>query len=77
VDVAERGAGPANGIRNVVLLADHVERVQVHLHVRQPDVLNKPQRVRRDVDEVGLEAVHRLDAQHEVGVVFGIEATSW
>ena len=63
VEVAEVLAGLEDGGGLVLLLDVHVERVEVELHVREVDGLDEAEALVAGVEEVGLEAVQRLDVE--------------
>ena len=66
VEVAEVLAG-LDDRRGLVLLLDvHVERVEVQHDVLRADGLDEGKALVRGVEEVGLKAVQRLDAQRDV-----------
>ena len=62
VEVGERFAGFADRFALVLLLDVHVERVEVELQRFAADVLDHLQTLVAGVDEVGLEAVQRFEA---------------
>jgi hypothetical protein len=67
VEVAETVAAGADRGAHIFLLDVHVEGVEVDLHVGHVYLLDEAQRVRREVEEVGLEPVEGLDREQEIG----------
>ncbi len=68
VEVGEPGADGADRLEQVDLLDVHVEAVEAHADVGA-DRVGECQRLLTPVDEVGLEAVQRLDAHPHPGGV--------
>ena len=63
VQVAHSRAGGADGVANRPLLDVHVERVEQQAAGRMVDAVDDLDRLRRQVEEAGLEPVERLDAE--------------
>ena len=68
VDVVDAALALAEGAEDVAFLDVHVEQVQAHAAVRA-DRIGQGERLVAAVDEIGLEAVQRLDGDADAGLL--------
>ena len=67
MNVAQLRPGRQHRLAEVLFFADHVEGVQMHLHILQPHFVNELHRIPRSIDKVRFKPVHRLNADNQLG----------